>query len=243
MIMRLKNKILSAFMIIAAAATLITASAMAAPSVSFAPETVEVKPGETFTVTLNTAENPGFCTLGMIVTGSNDTFTLTNVADGGLYGTAVHGNNMNVAEYYLTWYYSDLFEEETTVNGEIVTLTYKVNDNVVDGTYKIKVKPYEDASYNMNEDFINFGEKELSVVVKSTPTPTTKAYFAATLTWGIKAKANTGVEFIFDGADNTAKVPFGTVTFEDNTEVNVGLEVTDIPENTTLTLTDVDWYE
>lgn len=239
--MRLKNKILSAFMIIAAAATLITASAMAAPSVSFDPNTVEVKPGDTFSVSLNTAENPGFCSLGMIVTGSNDTFTLTNVVDGAICGAATHGNNMNVAEYYLTWFYSDTFEEETTASGKIVTLTYKVNDNVVDGTYKIKVKNDENLSFNMAGNTVDFGEKELSVVVKSNPT--TKAYFEATLTWGIKAKANTGVEFIFDGADNTAKVPFGSVSFDDETEVKVGLEVTDVPADATLTLTDVDWYE
>lgn len=115
---------------------------------------------------------------------------------------------------------------------------FKVKSDAANGTYEFSLTGSSGDGGIVSSTDIN--STPVNVTVGQS---TTKAYFEATLTWGIKAKANTGVEFIFDGADNTAKVPFGSVSFDDETEVKVGLEVTDVPADATLTLTDVDWYE
>lgn len=143
--------------------------------------------------------------------------------------------------------------DDTTYTGSaeaakyVVTLNFTVKDTSTIGSYDIKLKELQGTDINYSElidvcDYDVTGVKS-TISVEAPQAQTTKAYFEATLTWGIKAKANTGVEFIFDGADNTAKVPFGSVSFDDETEVKVGLEVTDVPADATLTLTDVDWYE
>lgn len=73
----------------------------------------------------------------------------------------------------------------------------------------------------------------------------TADYYAATLTWGEKAKANTGVKFNFsDSTDNKnkyAKVPFGDVTFEADSDVTVAVEVKNAPAGA-LTFTGAEWY-
>lgn len=240
--MKLKNKILSAIMMVAASMALISASAMAA-SVSFSPAEVEVKAGETFSVDVVTSDNTGVCALGFTVTGTNDTFTLTNVEDAALYANATHGNNLSKAEYGLAWWIDDMFETESTDSGKAVTLTYKVNDTVEAGSYTITIANDESTSMNIDGDVVDFGTATLNVtVVADEPevTTTDKKFYAVIE----KAKTNT-LQFQFDDTgDGVADKSYdygnvGSLTFD--TDVTVGVQVTGIPAGTTLALTKVVW--
>lgn len=141
----------------------------------------------------------------------------------------------------LTNYTTDVGTLESTDNNIIAIYRFKV---IKEGDADFGLVAKVDAGDGKGLFTISADKTVVPAFVIPAGSATTKTeYFNATLTWGIKAKANTGVEFIFDGADNTAKVPFGSVSFDDETEVKVGLEVTDVPADATLTLTDVDWYE
>jgi hypothetical protein len=239
--MKLRNKILSAMMIVAASMSFVTISAFAA-SVTLTPSATEVKAGDTFTVDVATVDNPGVCAISLLLdTDSN--FTLTGVTDKGLYAGKNFDTNYKNEDYALSWYIDDSFSTDNTAAGTAATLTFKVNDNAAEGEYVISTTTDLGVTMNTSFEGVDFGTTTLKIkVVGDEP----KAdYYAATLTWGEKAKANTGVKFNFsDSTDNKnkyAKVPFGDVTFEADSDVTVAVEVKNAPAGA-LTFTGAEWY-
>lgn len=175
-----------------------------------------------------------------------DSFTLSGESDTLTWATT--DSNLD-ADYGAYISFDDNEYNGTAPADEyVVTLNFTVKDTSVIKSYDIKLRELVGTNTDymgleeVYPDFSIDGVKS-TISVEAPQAQTTKAYFEATLTWGIKAKANTGVEFTFANANSTAKVPFGSVSFDDETEVKVGLEVTDVPADATLTLTDVDWYE
>ena len=242
--MKLKNKILSAIMAVVASMTFVSMSALAAQSISLNPSATEVKAGDTFTVTVDLNENPGIMSLRLILT-ADEGLSLTNVADAGVLTGPVLGKDYTVPEYKLYWT-DDLGETNIDTDGTVATLTYAVDAEAKPGTYSIDIKCDPASTNNTDWDEIDFGSASIDItVVGDEPEETTTTeYFAATLKWGVKTQYNTGIAFSFTSKDGSAtkEVPFGILTIGEGDDVTVALEVTVVPADAELKLTNADWY-
>lgn len=248
--MKLKNKILSAIMIVAASMTLVSVSAFAA-SYSLSPATVEVKAGEEFTVDLVTEDVVDICTIQFYATGTNETFTLTKVEDTALYADPMLATTYGSAEYTLAWSPDGMWENGgVDASGTAAKLTYKVNENVTPGDYTIKV--YCDAGLTMDyeENEIDFGTTTATITVKgdekAEPTVVentkdsdadangnvTKGYLVSA-TVSAETKAINGITVTAASNGKTKSVPYTFTTVTDGT-VKVAVNVLNVPSTATV---------
>ena len=104
-------------------------------------ESVTAPAGDTVTVTLSVTSNPGFSYLRLTVT-QDDTLTLIDAENGSILKDFDQGVN-------LMW----SADTQSTATGTLVTLTFKVADNAVQGDYPITIKFRE--CYNDNYDDVS----------------------------------------------------------------------------------------
>ncbi len=105
--------------------------------------TETAKAGETVDITVSLNNNPGIVSATMNVKYDDSALTLTKVTDAGVLGAQSHKPEYT-SPYTLAWA-NDTATSNYTVNGTIVTLTFKVSDNAQGG----KLYPVE-LSYNYN---------------------------------------------------------------------------------------------
>jgi len=100
------------------------------------------KPGDTVDITVSLEKNPGIINLKLNVAYDSNVLTLTGRTDANIFGTAYHApiNQSNPAAnpYILSWA-NDTVEENLTVNGTLITLTFKVAENAAYGRHGIAV--------------------------------------------------------------------------------------------------------
>lgn len=83
--------------------------------------------GETVNVTVSLENNPGIINMKLKVSYDRNALTLIKVEDAGILGEALHPPIAQATyPYTLTWA-NDLAEENFTINGTLVSLTFKVN--------------------------------------------------------------------------------------------------------------------
>ena len=117
---------------------------------------IKTRPGKEFQVTVDISNNTGFASLGIEVGFNSEIMTLTNaVPADGIGGSFITAPDYSVNPFNMSWdNYNNI-----TYNGNLVTLTFTVNDNVADGIYPITVDFYKGVSgdYVDGED-INYDE-------------------------------------------------------------------------------------
>lgn len=129
-------------------------------------EHVVAAAGETASVTINLANNPGIIAMKLIVSFDTDILTLTNVVDAGVLGTQYHKPE-KVSPYTLSWG-MDTATENCTVNGTIVTLEFAVAEDVEEGTQTPIEITYDLDNYDIcdfNGDKVEFAVQNGSVTV------------------------------------------------------------------------------
>lgn len=231
--MKLKNKILSAIMMIAACTTFVSVSALAA-SVSLTPSATEVKAGDTFTVEVSTVDNPGVYYLELKAS-ADAGLTLTGVTDSKLYAGATLDKDYNKPVYTLAWWIDDLCENESTDSGLAATLTYTVAADAAPGEYTVTVAGGN--SDNAAFEGVDFGTTTttIKVVAGQEEVTTETRYYEADL-----AAADTATGFCFDVNNGTATATTKTFDFTTNVaeaeSVTVGLEITEVPVEAVLTV-------
>jgi hypothetical protein len=239
--MKLKNKFISMLMVAAMTiSAMSTVFAAGEPTIKLTGPTAAVKAGETFTVTFDVVNNPGIIGMSAFVEFDETVFSFTKATD----AKAIGGGVLNKAtETKKLFWNDDTAEDNYTDDATYATLTFTVAADAKPGNYAFDLTADAKNIINFDCDTVEFATAGCTVtVVGDEP----KAdYYAATLTWGEKAKANTGVKFNFsDSTDNKnkyAKVPFGDVTFEADSDVTVAVEVKNAPAGA-LTFTGAEWY-
>ena len=110
-------------------------------------DSVSAEPGETFTVNVSLANNPGVISM-MLHLSYDDALTLINIGDTGLFPGRVHGDVTDV----LLWDYGTS-SQNFTGNGVIATLTFALSEEAEPGEYHICLS-YDNAEGDIiNIDF------------------------------------------------------------------------------------------
>lgn len=143
-------------------------------------ETIEAEPGDEVKVAVTLSDNPGICAFRIAVN-YDAGLTLTKVIDERLYGDAMFGNNLNANPYILMWDDS-LKASSNKSNGALAYLTFKVDDNVAPGTYKVWITyntgdiydlKLNDIDVDLVAGGVNIAEKTVTTQeVTNTPEPT-----------------------------------------------------------------------
>lgn len=119
--------------------------------------------GESVKVTVSLENNPGIINMKLKVSYDRNALTLTKVEDAGTLGETWHPPvNQATYPYTLTWS-NDLASENLTVNGTIVTLTFKVN--AAYGRYPITITYGNGYIYDFDLKPVAFGVVNGAVTV------------------------------------------------------------------------------
>lgn len=172
-------------------------------------DTVSAAPGETVTVGISLANNPGIISMTLHLS-YDSALTLLSVSDTGLLPGAMHMASL-VNPYTLTWE-NDTANSDYAVNGTIVYLTFKVAEGAENGSYPITVSydidNYE--IYNYNVEPVYFTVTNGSVTVgSSSPVSPTVEYVEANVRERMNEDDHTGLRFVFRVTMNDAKVLYG----------------------------------
>lgn len=104
--------------------------------------------GDTVKVTVSLENNPGIINMKLKLSYDRNALTLIKVEDTGILGEALHPPIAQATyPYTLTWA-NDLAEENFTINGTLVTLTFKVN--AAYGRYPITITYGNGYIYNFD---------------------------------------------------------------------------------------------
>ncbi len=199
-------------------------AATAASTSEISVSDVEACPGDTVDVTVNVAGNPGVTSVLLKIGYDESVFTLTEVNDGGILGSAFHSNKYK-NPYTLSWA-NDTATTNFTGNGTLVTLKFKVADNAAIKKYPItvtyNVDNYEIIDKDMNPISFNLENGSIDVKqagCKHANTTIVEAKPSTCLTQGNNAYTrcnDCGV--IVSGSDE--KLPLGNHNFSNWSEIN-----------------------
>lgn len=235
--MKLKNKFISAIMVAVFCASFISMSVFAADgaTIKLTGPTDAVKPGDTFTVTFDVVNNPGIIGMSATLGFDSEVFTLTKVTD----SKAMSGGVLTkTKETNILYWNDDTAEEDYTADATYATLTFTVSETAANGNYNISLTTIDKDIINFECEKVAFASEGCTVTVQGEEeVKTTKAGFLATMK---NVAGKTGIKFAVTSSNadhGTAykEVPFTTAVESNDTEVQVGLNVTEIPEGITLT--------
>lgn len=116
----------------------VSAFAETVPTVTVGKATGEV--GNTVEITIDLANNTGFADLGIEVGYNSEVMALTNTsANSGVGATFTPAQSYTANPYNMGWSSAS----NSTFNGRLVTLTFKIAENAKSGTYPITVDFYK----------------------------------------------------------------------------------------------------
>ena len=110
------------------------------------------KAGQTVNVTIALANNPGIVSMLLNLNYDNSALTLTNVVDEGVLGSQSHSNDYDLNPYILYWNNGSA-TQNYTVNGNIVTLTFRIKDGTEEKDYPITLSYDSDSDAIFDIDF------------------------------------------------------------------------------------------
>ncbi len=167
-------------------------------------ESVNVVQGTTTVdVKIDAKNNPGLVFAKFNVT-FGDFLTLTEVTDGGLWGSTNHSNN-KVSPYVLYWN-NGTATSDFTADGTIATLTFSIPTDIATGTYPILLSVVQGSTFNYSDEDVEFSVANGGITVTEAP----KADFTG-ITLANKTYTYDGVE---KGMAVSGTVPGGaTVTY------------------------------
>lgn len=150
----MNKKIIIIFALVLAVTVVFSVTAGAqAPTIAVS--SVSAKPGDTVELMVSVSGNPGINTFSLGFEYDTDRLTLQNVtASDALGGQFTYAKKA-------VW----LNSSDSTYNGEILTLSFKVNDNATAGNASVNVTYSAGDISNYNEDDVNFGTVPGAVTV------------------------------------------------------------------------------
>ena len=117
--------------------------------------------GQTVTVDISMKNNPGIVGFKIDISYDKDVLTLQNAETIGF--DAMYSESMTAMPFTVSW---ESGFQDVTLNGEIIRLTFAVNEKAADGSYPVTVSYQPDDIYNLKEENIHFAVINGSVEVK-----------------------------------------------------------------------------
>lgn len=130
---------------------------------AFVVSDVSAKAGSTVTVDISINNNPGITAFNFSVDYPEEVMSLTGVEYKTLFSSKASGSKTMTSPFIISWF-STLSEDETA-NGVIVTLTFKVNEDVEAGSYPINLTYDENNVFDSSFTNIAFAVDNGNVVV------------------------------------------------------------------------------
>ncbi len=169
--MRLTKRILAMIMSILMIVTSANIVVLAADEPTITVSSTTGKNGDTVDVTVSMSGNPGVVSVTLDLEYDSSALTLTGVTDTGLIPGQMHTTKYT-SPYRLTWA-NDTAPENFTVNGQLATLHFQVNEGAAAGDYPIEVTIPKDGIYNYDVDNIDFAlvDGKITVTAEEEPDP------------------------------------------------------------------------
>lgn len=135
------------------------------PVFQFNTSDITAKPNSTFTVDLALDNNPGITSFNLKIAYPADALALTNIEYKTLFTTSATGSNNMASPFTISWFSTKSQDEYN--NGVIVTLTFKVKENIKKGAYPITLSYDQDNIFNASFTNIPFEIKNVTVNIKN----------------------------------------------------------------------------
>ena len=138
-------------------------------------KSTSAKSGETIDVEVIISDNPGILSLGFLVEYDAERLELVKAENGNVFddSSAIFDNDINTYPYYLNWY--NFSTENSSENGTIATLTFKVKKDAPLGNAYIDIIMDETNTYNTDLEDVIFETESVGInVIPNKQTTTTR---------------------------------------------------------------------
>lgn len=121
-------------------------------------------------LTLNCSNNPGVTGWAVNVGYDSDVLQLIKADGTSVFGDVTVSQDINENPFRAQWFGLN----DSTVNGTMLVLTFKINENAQSGDYIVSIQYAEDEVVNVNDENVHFDTTNGVVTVKSLEPVTTK---------------------------------------------------------------------
>lgn len=151
---------------IIAIGAIVQANAAGDPLFSF--NSVSGKAGEEVKLTLSCSNNPGINGWAVDIGYDSTALQLTEAGKTSVFGTVTVSENISENPFRVQWF--DL--NNSTANGTMIELTFKINENAEAGDYEISISYDEDNVVNVDEQNVHFDTANGVIKVEASGTKT-----------------------------------------------------------------------
>lgn len=142
----------------------------AAENPVFSFNSVSGNAGEEVELTLNCSNNPGVTGWAVNIGYDSDVLQLIKADGTSVFGDVTVSQDINENPFRAQWFGLN----DSTVNGTMLVLTFKINENAQSGDYIVSISYAEDEVVNVNDENVHFDTMNGVVTVKSLEPVTTE---------------------------------------------------------------------
>lgn len=142
----------------------------AAENPVFSFNSVSGNTGEEVELTLNCSNNPGVTGWAVNIGYDSDVLQLIKADGTSVFGDVTVSQDIKENPFRAQWFGLN----DSTVNGTMLVLTFKINENAQSGDYIVSISYAEDEVVNVNDENVHFDTINGVVTVKSLEPVTTK---------------------------------------------------------------------
>ena len=142
----------------------------AAENPVFSFNSVSGNTGEEVELTLNCSNNPGVTGWAVNIGYDSDVLQLIKADGTSVFGDVTVSQDINENPFRAQWFGLN----DSTANGTMLVLTFKINENAQLGDYIVSISYAEDEVVNVNDENVHFDTINGVVTVKSLEPVTTK---------------------------------------------------------------------
>lgn len=129
------------------------------------------KPGETVTVSVSLANNPGFVNMSLDIDYDHSALVLTEIVDTGVLSGQMHSPSISADDSYRLIWANDTVRSDFTVNGVVVNLVFKVADNAKQGEYPVRLSVPKNGIINYSMKKVDFQLNDGTIEVTAEQSP------------------------------------------------------------------------
>ncbi|MEE0930906.1 MAG: LPXTG cell wall anchor domain-containing protein [Acutalibacteraceae bacterium] len=148
--------------------TIIQINAAETPMFSF--NSLSGNTGEEVVLTLNCSNNPGITGWAVNIGYDSDALQLIKADGKSVFGDVTVSQDINENPFRAQWFSLN----DSTSNGTMLVLTFKINENAQSGDYIVSISYAEDEVVNVNDENVYFDTMNGIVTVKSSEPETTE---------------------------------------------------------------------
>lgn len=203
---KMKRKLVSIFLSLVVAVSMmpVFTTAAFAESAKAVISNAEGSPGDSVKITVSLEGNPGITSIDFMFQYDSEQLELTSTASSGLFKGFIESQTYDKNPYYCGWINS-LQTKNSTSNGALITLTFKIKSDATNGKHAISFTKGSVTGYDAKINGVSFAAENGYVTVKNGKEPAKDTSKDTSKDTGKDTSADTSKDTSKDTSTDTSK--------------------------------------